>query len=144
MSDSSAIVEQWRHVRDDLVVLFRERQLTFAKAAERYEIDLHEDDFDYEFNYERVKKFWRKPPKPNASEEELKRDKPDDSRLPAALEYLKALKAFLLDKEGLVVGKKNSESKQRVIQRLGIDAWNVFHKKVIKRVEDEESREEWG
>ena len=136
------LAAEWREVRNELFSMFKEKQLDFRKAAERYEIELHEDDFDYEFNYERVKKFWKKLPKLGASAEELKDDHPEKARLSRALEYLKAVRTFLLEKGGLVVGKKDNDSKRRLIKARGIDFWNSFHKQVIKRVEDEEAAEE--
>ncbi|MBO7060719.1 MAG: hypothetical protein J6W54_06465 [Fibrobacter sp.] len=132
--NNNTLVERWREVRDDLSAMFKERQIDFAKAAERFEYALHEDDVDYEFSYERVKKFWKKPPKGDAS----KNDCPEISRLPKALEYLTNLREYLLEKEGLVVGKKNSDSKRRLIQKIGIDGWNIFQKLVVERVEQEE------
>lgn len=135
------LASQWREVRDDLSKIFKERQLDFRKAAERYELELHEDDFDYEFNYERVKKFWKKPPKPGASAEEQKDDHPEKARLSRALGYLQAIHKYLLEQGGLVVGKKDNDSKRRLIKAKGIDFWNNFHKQVIKRVEDEEAAE---
>ena len=128
------LAEKWREVRNDLSAMFKERQLDFAKAAERFECALHEDDFDYEFSYERVKKFWKKPPKEGSS----KNDCPEISRLPKALEYLTNLREYLLEKEGLVVGKKDSDSKRRLKKKIGDDAWNIYYKDVIKRVEQEE------
>ena len=138
LAKEKSLADEWREVRNDLSLMFKERQLDFAKAAERYELALHEDDLDYEFNYERVKKFWKKPPKPDATPEALKKDCPEPSRLPKALEYLKAVRTYLLEKEGLVVGEKNSDSKRRLSQEIGIDGWNIFRKQVIERVEQEE------
>lgn len=142
--EEEALAAEWREVRNDLVNMFKERHLDFHKAAERYEVELlHEDDFDYEFNYERVKKFWKKPPKPDASAEELKDDHPEKARLPRALEYLKAVHTYLLEEGGLVVGKKDNDSKRRLIKNVGVDLWNEFHTQVIKRVEREEADEKW-
>ena len=59
-SAEKELAEQWRAVRNDLSEMFKERQLDFSKASERYELSLHEDDLDFEFSYERVKKFWKK------------------------------------------------------------------------------------
>ena len=141
--EEETLAAEWREVRNELSLMFKEKQLDFRKAAERYEIELHEDDFDYEFNYERVKKFWKKPPKPDASAEELKDDHPEKARLPRALEYLKAVHTYLLEEGGRVVGKKNNDSKRRLIKKVGVDVWNEFHKQVIKRVEREEADEKW-
>lgn len=142
--EEETLAAEWRSVRNELSSMFKEKQLDFRKAAERYEIGLHEDDFDYEFNYERVKKFWKKPPKPGASAEELKDDHPEKARLSRALEYLKAVHTFLLEKDTFVVGKKDNDPKRRLIKKLGVDFWNnIFHKQVIKRVECEEAEEEW-
>lgn len=135
------LLSQWRDVRNDLSAMFKERQLDFAKAAERYELALHEEDVDYEFNYERVKKFWRKPPSESASAETLEKDKPEPTRLPKALDYLKAVRNFLLEQDDLVIGKKNSDAKRRIIKEKGIDFWNKFYEQVIKRVEKEENDE---
>jgi len=135
--------DEWREIRNDLSQMFKERQIDFAKAAERYELSLHEDDPDYEFNYERVKKFWKKPPKPDATPDVLQKDCPEPSRLLKALEYLKAVRTYLLEKDDLVVGKKNSDAKRRLIEKIGIDNWNVVYKQVIKRVEKEEEQERW-
>lgn len=140
--EEETLAAEWREVRNELSLMFKEKQLDFRKAAERYETELHEDDFDYEFNYERVKKFWKKPPKASASAEELKDDHPEQARLSRALEYLKAVHTFLLEKDTFVVGKKDNNSKRRLIKAQGIDFWNFFHKQVIKRVEDEEAAEE--
>lgn len=142
-SAEKELAEQWRAVRNDLSEMFKERQLDFSKASERYELSLHEDDLDFEFSYERVKKFWKKPPKTNASQKTLEDDHPEAARLAKALAYLNALRNYLLENEGLVVGKQNSDAKRAVIRRFGIDFWKDFHKKVIKRVEDEESQENW-
>lgn len=141
--EEEMLAARWRKIRDDLSKMFKERQIDFCKAAESYELDLHEEDFDYEFNYERVKKFWKKPPKTGASTKELKDDHPEKARLPRALEFLQALHNYLLEKGGLVVGKKDNDSKRRLIKAKGIDFWNKFHERVIKRVENEESAEEW-
>ena len=143
--EEEALAAEWREVRNDLAKMFKERHLDFRKAAERYEVELlHEDDNDYEFNYERVKKFWKKPPKSSASEEELQDDHPEKARLPRALEYLKAVRTFLLEEGGLVVGKKDNDSKRRLIKKVGVDFWNrIFHKEVIRRVEAEEADEDW-
>jgi len=141
--EEEKLAAEWREIRNDLSEMFKEKQLDFRKAAERYELELHEDDFDYEFNYERVKKFWKKPPKPGASAEEQKDDHPEKARLPRALEYLKAVHTFLLEKDTFVVGKKDNDSKRRLIKKVGVDFWNEFHKQVIKRVEREEADEEW-
>ncbi|MCQ2091661.1 MAG: hypothetical protein MJY85_03195 [Fibrobacter sp.] len=136
-------VEKWRRLRNELHGLFRERQLTFAKAAERYELTLHEDDFDYEFNYERVKKFWKKPPKSD-SPSALEKDCPDKSRLSLAIDYLTNLRNYLLDDGTVVVGKKNCISKRLIIKDYGVDFWAEAQKAVINRVEKEEADEEWG
>lgn len=141
--EEEKLAAEWREIRNDLSEMFKGRQLDFRKAAERYELELHEDDFDYEFNYERVKKFWKKPPKHGASAEEQKDDHPEKARLPRALEYLKAVHTFLLEKDTFVVGKKDNDSKRRLIKKVGVDFWNEFHKQVIKRVEREEADEEW-
>jgi len=136
-------VEKWRTLRNELHEIFRERELTFAKAAERYELALHEEDFDYEFNYERVKKFWKKPPRPD-SPSALEKDCPDKSRLSLAIDYLTNLRNYLLDDGTVVVGKKNCDSKRWIINNVGTDFWNEFQKQVIARVEKEEADEEWG
>lgn len=143
LAKEKSLADEWREVRNDLSLMFKERQLDFAKAAERYELALHEEDLDYVFNYERVKKFWKKPPKPGASPEALQKDCPEPSRLPKALEYLRAVRTYLLEKEGLVVGKKNSDAKRRLIEKIGLDNWNVVYKQVIRRVEKEEEEEGW-
>ncbi len=143
LAKEKSLADEWREVRNDLSLMFKERQLDFAKAAERYELALHEEDLDYVFNYERVKKFWKKPPKPGASPDALQKDCPESSRLPKALEYLRAVRTYLLEKEGLVVGKKNSDAKRRLIEKIGLDNWNVVYKQVIRRVEKEEEEEGW-
>lgn len=133
--------EKWRSLRNELHEIFRERQLTFAKAAERYELNLHEDDFDYIFNYERVKKFWKKIPKEGCSIKSLENDCPESSRLTAAVDYLERLRNYILDTQLTVIGKKSCESKRWIQHNMGIDFWNKFHDEVIKRVEDEENNE---
>mgnify|MGYP006390642445 FL=1 len=77
LAKEKSLADEWREVRNDLSLMFKERQLDFAKAAERYELALHEEDLDYVFNYERVKKFWKKPPKPGASPDALQKDCPE-------------------------------------------------------------------
>jgi hypothetical protein len=41
------------------------------------------------------------------------------------------------------VGKKNSDAKRRLIEKIGLDNWNVVYKQVIRRVEKEEEEEGW-
>ncbi|MCQ2049921.1 MAG: hypothetical protein MJZ22_02830 [Candidatus Saccharibacteria bacterium] len=142
MNDDS-LEEKWRRLRNELYDLFRERDLSYPQAAERYELDLHEDELDYEFNYERVKKFWRKPPKEGSSLLEQQKDCPAPSRLAAAADYLERLHNYILEDGTTVVGKKNCDSKRWIQKKMGMAFWNEFNRVVVKRVEKEESDEEW-
>jgi hypothetical protein len=52
-------------------------------------------------------------------------------------------KASRISKCARAVGKKNNDSKRRLIKKAGVDLWNEFHAQVIKRVEREEADEKW-